>query len=255
MSATAVGPGGTSAVAPQKQPPVLEINGVDVFYGRVQALHGVSLAVGDREIVALIGSNGAGKTTTLRLISGLNRPSSGEVRLRGQPIHTLGAEKIARLGIGHAPEGRRLFPRMTVRENLQMGAYSRRDRDGVAQDFERVYTLFPRLRERQTQLSGSLSGGEQQMVAIGRALMSKPSILLLDEPSLGLSPILVDAIFEVIREINTAGTTILLIEQNALLALKTAARGYVLETGRIALSGPASDLLTSPDVQRAYLGM
>ena len=256
MSATAVGPDnpGQAAAAP-KQPPVLEIIGADVFYGRVQALHGISLEVGDREIVALIGSNGAGKTTTLRLISGLNRPASGEVRLRGQPIHTLGAEKIARLGVGHAPEGRRLFPRMTVRENLQMGAYARRDRDGIAQDFERVYTLFPRLRERQTQLAGSLSGGEQQMVAIGRALMSKPSILLLDEPSLGLSPILVDAIFEVIREINTAGTTILLIEQNALLALKTAARGYVLETGRIALSGPASDLLTSPDVQRAYLGM
>ena len=255
-SVAAVGPESSGGTAPPpRKPPVLEIVGADVFYGRVQALHGVSLEVGEREIVALIGSNGAGKTTTLRLISGLNRPASGEVRLRGQAIHTLGAEKIARLGIGHAPEGRRLFPRMTVRENLQMGAFARRDRDGVAQDFGRVYTLFPRLRERQTQLSGSLSGGEQQMVAIGRALMSRPSILLLDEPSLGLSPILVDAIFEVINEINTAGTTILLIEQNALLALKTAARGYVLENGRIALSGPASDLLTSPDVQRAYLGM
>jgi branched-chain amino acid transport system ATP-binding protein len=256
VSAATVQPGSASgAGAAQIKPPVLEINGVDVFYGRVQALHGVTLSVGEGEIVALIGSNGAGKTTTLRLISGLNRPATGEVRLRGQPIHTLGAEKIARLGIGHAPEGRRLFPRMTVRENLQMGAYARRDRDGVAEDFERVYTLFPRLRERQTQLAGSLSGGEQQMVAIGRALMSRPSVLLLDEPSLGLSPILVDAIFEVIREINSAGTTILLIEQNALLALKAAARGYVLETGRIALSGPAADLLTSPDVQRAYLGM
>src|SRR3989442_1872131 len=164
MSAIAVEPGGTSgSTAAPTQPPVLEINAVDVFYGRVQALHGVSLAVGDREIVALIGSNGAGKTTTLRLISGLNRPSSGEVRLCGQLIPTLGAQKIALLGIGNAPAGRLLFPRMTVRENLQMAAYARRDRDGVSQDFERVYTLFPRLRERQTQLSGSLSGGEQQM--------------------------------------------------------------------------------------------
>jgi branched-chain amino acid transport system ATP-binding protein len=247
------GPGGGAAAL--KPPPVLELRDVDVFYGRVQALHHVSLEVGDGEIVALIGSNGAGKTTTLRTISGLVRPARGEVLLRGKPIHQMGAERIARLGIGQAPEGRRLFSRMTVRENLEMGAYSRRDRAGIRSDFERVYTLFPRMRERQSQLAGSLSGGEQQMVAIGRALMSDPTVLLLDEPSLGLAPILVDAIFEVVREINSRGRTILLIEQNALLALKTASRGYVLETGNVVLSGPAEELLTSADVQRAYLGM
>jgi branched-chain amino acid transport system ATP-binding protein len=246
---------GNGSHANGASPPLLELRNVDVFYGRVQALRGVSLTVGQAEIVALIGSNGAGKTTTLRLISGLNRAARGEVLLRGQPIHQLGAERIARLGIGHAPEGRRLFPRMTVRENLDMGAYARRDRAGIKHDFERVYTLFPRLLERRSQLAGSLSGGEQQMVAIGRALMGNPSLLLLDEPSLGLSPLLVDAIFEVIREINAKGTTILLIEQNALLALRTATRGYVLETGTMALSGTSQELLSSPDVQRAYLGV
>jgi branched-chain amino acid transport system ATP-binding protein len=234
---------------------VLELRNVDVYYGRVQALHGVSLHIDDGEIVALIGSNGAGKTTTLRTISGLVRPARGEVLLDGEPVHRIGAEMIARRGVGHAPEGRRLFSRMTVRENLDMGAFSRRDGRAIREDFERVYTLFPRLRERSSQLAGSLSGGEQQMVAIGRALMARPRVLLLDEPSLGLSPILVDAIFTTIREINAAGTTILLIEQNALLALRTARRGYVLETGSIALEGPAADLLDSPDVQRAYLGM
>ena len=240
---------------PHTATPVLELRHVDVNYGRVPALKSVSLTVNDGEIVALIGSNGAGKTTTLRTISGLVRPAKGEVLLRGAPIHTLGSERIARLGVGHAPEGRRLFSRMTVRENLEMGAYSRRDRAGIRADFDRVYQLFPRVRERNSQMAGSLSGGEQQMVAIGRALMARPTVLLLDEPSLGLAPILVDTIFEVIREINSRGGTILLIEQNALLALKTAARGYVLETGNIALSGPAQDLLTSPEVQRAYLGM
>lgn len=255
MSQSALQSGEPAGAATVKPPPVLELRGVDVFYGRVQALHHVSLEVGEGEIVALIGSNGAGKTTTLRTISGLVRPARGEVLLRGKPIHQVGAERIARLGIGHAPEGRRLFSRMTVRENLEMGAYSRRDRAGIRTDFERVFTLFPRLRERQSQLAGSLSGGEQQMVAIGRALMSDPTVLLLDEPSLGLAPILVDAIFEVVREINSRGRTILLIEQNALLALNTASRGYVLETGNVVLSGPAKDLLTSADVQRAYLGM
>jgi branched-chain amino acid transport system ATP-binding protein len=235
--------------------PVLELRNVDVLYGRVQALRGVSLTVGDGEIVALIGSNGAGKTTTLRTISGLVRPAKGEILLRGEPIHTLGAEKIARLGVGHAPEGRRLFGRMTVRENLDMGAYSRNDRAGIRADFERVYQLFPRIKERSGQLAGSLSGGEQQMVAIGRALMAHPSVLLLDEPSLGLAPIIVDALFAVIREINQGGTTVLLIEQNALLALNTARRGYVLEVGEVATQGPAEELLHSPDVQRAYLGM
>jgi branched-chain amino acid transport system ATP-binding protein len=242
-------------VGPASAEPLLELRDLDVFYGRVQVLHGVSLTVGQGEIVALIGSNGAGKTTTLRTISGLVRPAKGEVRLRGAPVHTLGAEQIARLGVAHAPEGRRLFSRMTVRENLEMGAYSRRDRPGIREDMDRVFNLFPRLSERSTQLSGSLSGGEQQMVAIGRALMGRPSILLLDEPSLGLAPVLVDAIFEVIREVSANGTTILLIEQNALLALKTASRGYVLETGNVVLSGPSSELIASPDIQRAYLGM
>jgi branched-chain amino acid transport system ATP-binding protein len=235
--------------------PVLELRNVDVLYGRVQALRGVSLTVGDGEIVALIGSNGAGKTTTLRTISGLVRPAKGEILLRGEPIQALGAEKIARLGVGHAPEGRRLFGRMTVRENLDMGAYSRKDRAGIRADLERVYQLFPRIKERSGQLAGSLSGGEQQMVAIGRALMAHPSVLLLDEPSLGLAPIVVDSLFAVIREINQGGTTVLLIEQNALLALNTARRGYVLEVGEVATQGPAEELLHSPDVQRAYLGM
>jgi branched-chain amino acid transport system ATP-binding protein len=240
---------------PSAAVPLLELRSVDVFYGRVQALRDVSINVAAGEIVALIGSNGAGKTTTLRTISGLVRPTSGAVLLRGQPVHRLGAERLARLGVGHAPEGRRLFSRMTVRENLEMGAFPRRDRAGIREDFDRVYALFPRLKERQSQLAGSLSGGEQQMVAIGRALMIRPSVLLLDEPSLGLAPVLVDSIFEVIREINTRGTTILLIEQNARLALNTASRGYVLETGSVALEGSAQTLIDSPDVQRAYLGM
>ena len=240
---------------PARGAPLLELRHVDVLYGRVQALRDVSLEVAAGEIVALIGSNGAGKTTTLRTISGLVRPARGEVYLDGEPVHTLGAELIARRGVGHSPEGRRLFSRMTVRENLEMGAFSRRDTGRLREDYDRVYTLFPRLRERNSQLAGSLSGGEQQMVAIGRALMANPRVLLLDEPSLGLAPILVDSIFDTIRQINSTGTTILLIEQNALLALRTAARGYVLETGSIALQGPATELLDSADVQRAYLGM
>ncbi|MGH7723685.1 MAG: ABC transporter ATP-binding protein [Candidatus Dormibacteria bacterium] len=241
--------------APAAGTPILELRDVDVYYSRVQALRGVSLTVNDGEIVALIGSNGAGKSTTLRCISGLIRPARGEVLLRGERISGLGSERIARLGVGHAPEGRRLFSRLTVRENLEMGAYARRDRAGIRRDFQRVYELFPRIRERSNQLAGSLSGGEQQMVAIGRALMASPTVLLLDEPSLGLAPIVVDAVFAVIREINQGGTTVLLIEQNALLALNTARRGYVLETGEVATKGPAQDLLNSPEVQRAYLGM
>jgi branched-chain amino acid transport system ATP-binding protein len=241
---------GQEAVTPR-----LELRDVDVLYGRVQALRGVSLHVDAGEIVALIGSNGAGKTTTLRAISGLVRPTRGGIRLDGRPIHTLGAELIARRGVAHAPEGRRLFTRMTVRENLEMGAFARHDRARLGADYERVYELFPRLRERGGQLAGSLSGGEQQMVAIGRALMARPRVLLLDEPSLGLAPILVDAIFDVVREINQTGTTILLIEQNARLALQVARRAYVLETGSIALAGSAAELLESEDVQRAYLGM
>ncbi len=235
--------------------PVLELRDVDVFYGRTQALRGVSLTVNQGEIVALIGSNGAGKSTTLRTISGLIRPSKGDVLLRGERISGYGSEKIARLGVAHAPEGRRLFSRLTVRENLEMGAYARRDRGGIRSDFERVYQLFPRVKERNRQLAGSLSGGEQQMVAIGRALMARPTVLLLDEPSLGLAPIVVDSVFAVIKEINDDGTTVLLIEQNALLALNTARRGYVLENGEVAMQGPASTLLNSADIQRAYLGM
>jgi branched-chain amino acid transport system ATP-binding protein len=248
----AIHEGNGAAPAPDR---ILDLQSIDVFYGRVQALRGVSLHVDRGEIVALIGSNGAGKTTTLRTISGLVKPASGEVHLEGRRIDLLGAEEVARMGVGHSPEGRRLFSRMTVRENLEMGAFNRRDPDGVRKDFERVFTLFPRLLERISQLAGSLSGGEQQMCAIGRALMARPHVLLLDEPSLGLAPKLVETIFEVIREVNNEGTTVLLIEQNALLALKTAARGYVLETGSIATSGPASELLASPDVRKAYLGM
>ena len=251
----------TATPAPATEPgaaggaPVLELRGVDVLYGRVQALRDVSLTVNEGEIVALIGSNGAGKTTTLRTISGLVRPAKGEVLLRGRSIAGLGAEAIARLGVGHAPEGRRLFSRMTVRENLDMGAYGRRDKAGLRDDFDRVYQLFPRVKERSSQLAGSLSGGEQQMVAIGRALMARPTVLLLDEPSLGLAPIIVDNLFGVIREINQGGTTVLLIEQNALLALNTARRGYVLETGHVATHGDSAELLNSAEVQRAYLGM
>jgi branched-chain amino acid transport system ATP-binding protein len=233
---------------------ILEVEGIDVFYGRIQALRGVSLHVDEGEIVTLIGANGAGKTTTLRAISGLTPASAGAIRLRGENITRLQAEDIVPKGIGHAPEGRRIFARMTVRENLDLGGYIRRD--GAARaDIERVYTLFPRLRERQNQLGGTLSGGEQQMLCIGRAMMSRPKVLLLDEPSLGLAPLMVDTIFQVIREINSEGTTILLIEQNALKALGVAARGYVLETGRIVKEGTSKTLLESPDVQKAYLGI
>jgi len=234
---------------------VLELSGVDAFYGRVQALHGVSIKVEQSEIVALIGSNGAGKTTTLRTISGLMHPANGTIRFSDQDITKMQAHKIVGLGICQSPEGRRLFPRMQVIDNLRMGAFTRNDRAGIAQDMERVFTLFPRLRERMTQLAGTLSGGEQQMLAIGRALMSRPKLLMLDEPSLGLAPILVDTIFKTIVEINQAGTPILLVEQNAVRALEVAHRGYVLETGNIVQTGTGKELLSSPDVQRAYLGM
>jgi branched-chain amino acid transport system ATP-binding protein len=233
---------------------LLEVEGIDVFYGRIQALRGVSLHVDEGEIVTLIGANGAGKTTTLRAISGLTPAGAGSIRIRGQDITRMQAEDIVTRGIGHAPEGRRIFARMSVRENLDLGAYIRRDGE-TRSDMERVYTLFPRLRERQGQLAGTLSGGEQQMLCIGRALMSRPKVLLLDEPSLGLAPLMVDTIFQVIREINAEGTTILLIEQNALKALGVAARGYVLETGRIVKEGPSKQLMESPDVQKAYLGI
>jgi branched-chain amino acid transport system ATP-binding protein len=234
---------------------LLEISGVDAFYGRVQALHGVSLIVDKSEIVALIGSNGAGKTTTLRTISGLMHPGSGTITFDGKDITKTPAHKIVNLGICQSPEGRRLFPRMQVVDNLQMGAYTRTDKAGIQEDMERVFTLFPRLKEREHQLAGTLSGGEQQMLAVGRALMSRPKLLMLDEPSLGLAPILADVIFKTIQEINAAGTPILLVEQNAVRALEVAHRGYVLETGNVVQKGTGKELLNSPDVQRAYLGM
>jgi branched-chain amino acid transport system ATP-binding protein len=234
---------------------LLEIQGVDAFYGRVQALHGVSLMVEKSEIVALIGSNGAGKTTTLRTISGLMHPATGSITFDGNDITRVPAHKIVNLGICQSPEGRRLFPRMQVLDNLQMGAYTRTDKPAIQQDMERVFALFPRLKERMTQLAGTLSGGEQQMLAVGRALMSRPKLLMLDEPSLGLAPILADTIFKTIQEINAAGTPILLVEQNAVRALEIAHRGYVLETGNVVQKGTGKELLNSPDVQRAYLGM
>jgi branched-chain amino acid transport system ATP-binding protein len=234
---------------------LLEVDAVETYYGRVQALRGVSLTVDEGEIVTLIGSNGAGKTTTLRTISGLARPARGQVRLRGVNIAGLSPDRVVRRGIGHAPEGRRVFARMSVRDNLFLGAYIRNDATTIRSDEEAVFRLFPRLQERRNQIAGTLSGGEQQMLAIGRAMMSRPKLLLLDEPSLGLAPILVDTIFQVIREINKQGTTILLIEQNAAKALQVANRGYVLETGRVVKEGTSKALLESPDVQRAYLGI
>jgi branched-chain amino acid transport system ATP-binding protein len=228
---------------------------VDAFYGRVHALHGVSITCDQGEIVALIGSNGAGKTTTLRTISGLMHPANGTVTFAGQDITRTPAHKIVSLGICQSPEGRRLFPRMRVDDNLRMGAYTRTDKAGISEDMERVFTLFPRLKERAGQLAGTLSGGEQQMLAMGRAMMSRPKLLMLDEPSLGLAPILVDTIFKTIQEINAAGTPILLVEQNAVRALEVAHRGYVLETGNVVQQGSGKELLNSPDVQRAYLGM
>ncbi|HEY8824888.1 MAG TPA: ABC transporter ATP-binding protein [Candidatus Limnocylindria bacterium] len=229
--------------------------GINVFYGRVQALRGVSLSINAGEIVALIGSNGAGKTTTLRTISGLNHATTGRVIFDGRDISAIPAHDVVRAGIGHAPEGRRLFPRMIVFDNLMMGTYARKDRAGIPADIARVYELFPRLKERTKQLAGTLSGGEQQMLAIGRALMARPKLLMLDEPSLGLAPILCETIFRVLTEINAQGTPILLVEQNATKALEVAHRAYVLETGSIVQTGTGKELLSSPDVQRAYLGM
>jgi branched-chain amino acid transport system ATP-binding protein len=234
---------------------LLELNGVDAFYGRVQVLRKVTVGVDAGEIVALIGSNGAGKTTTLRTISGLMHPAAGTITFAGRDIGRTPPSKIVELGIGHSPEGRRLFPRLTVMANLQMGAYTRRDGAGVKSDVDRVFVLFPRLKERQRQLAGTLSGGEQQMLAMGRALMAKPKVLMLDEPSLGLSPILVETIFSIVREINAQGTPVLLVEQNATKALEVAHRGYVLETGVIVKTGTGKELLDSEDVQKAYLGM
>lgn len=232
----------------------LVIKDMRVHYGNVEALHGINLRVGQGEIVTLIGANGAGKTTTLSAISGLIKPSSGSILFEGKPLHTLPSHEIVRLGITQSPEGRRVFSTMTVRENLELGAYTRKDQRRIKYTLEWTLELFPRLRERVDQLAGTLSGGEQQMLAIGRALMGKPRLLLLDEPSLGLAPILVRSIFQSVREVNSAGVTVILVEQNARAALKLAERGYVLEVGRIAMEDSASALLENPAVQAAYLG-
>jgi branched-chain amino acid transport system ATP-binding protein len=234
---------------------MLEISNIDVFYGRVQALRAVTLKVDAGEIVALIGSNGAGKTTTLRTISGLMHPTGGKIVFDGHELQQTKAHQIVKFGICQSPEGRRLFPRMTVFDNLMMGTYARKDLSGVQDDIANVYSLFPRLKERTKQLAGTLSGGEQQMLAIGRALMARPKLLMLDEPSLGLAPILVETIFRVCTDINSRGLPILLVEQNASKALEIAHRAYVLETGSIVQTGTGKELLSSPDVQRAYLGM
>ena len=233
---------------------LLEVDDIHTFYGNIEALKGVSLEVNEGEVVTLIGSNGAGKSTTLRSISGLTPPRQGSIRFRGEEIAETPAEQIVKLGISQVPEGRRCFPRMSVRENLELGAFLRRDGDEVERDAQRVFDLFPRLKERERQKAGTLSGGEQQMLAIGRALMADPKLLLLDEPSMGLAPILVERIYETIEEINRQGTTILLVEQNANYALRISDRGYVLETGSVVVSDESSALRENSDVQKAYLG-
>jgi len=233
---------------------LLKVSNLDAFYGATQALWGVSFEVGEAEIVALIGGNGAGKTTTLRAISRLLKPRRGEVLFKDRPIHGLAPQDIVKLGIAHVPEGRRIFTDLTVLENLEMGAYTVASRAEIARRLERGFEIFPRLRERRTQAGGTLSGGEQQMLAMARALMQDPELLLLDEPSMGLSPLLVERVFEVIAAVNALGKTILLVEQNANMALRIAHRGFVLQTGRIALSGAAQDLLNDPMVRAAYLG-
>ena len=234
---------------------MLEVRALDAGYGDVQVLSGLSLAVQEKEIVTLLGSNGAGKTTTLRCIMGLIPPRKGEVLFRGSPLSKVAASERAGLGIALVPEGRELWPQLTVRENLELGAYHRRARERAAQNLERVHALFPRLLERKSQLAGSLSGGEQQMCAIGRALMSEPSLLLLDEPSLGLAPIVVEQMFDVIRSLHAGGMTILLVEQNLQAALELATRGYVIETGQVKLTGSAEQLRCDPNIRTAYLGL
>jgi branched-chain amino acid transport system ATP-binding protein len=234
--------------------PILELTDVHTYYGSIQALKGITLDVREGEVVTLLGANGAGKSTTLRSINGLNRPRQGAIRFQGRDITTVPAHEIVKRGIAQSPEGRRLFPRMSVTENLEMGAFQRSDRAGIREDMERVFDLFPRLKERRGQHAGTMSGGEQQMCAIGRALMARPTLLLLDEPSLGLAPIFVERIFEIIKTINEQGTSILLVEQNALMALEAANRGYVLETGRIVLADQAEALKTNEQVRKTYLG-
>jgi branched-chain amino acid transport system ATP-binding protein len=233
---------------------ILELSNVHTFYGSIEALKGISIEVREGEIVTLIGANGAGKSTTLRSINGLNQPREGSIVFRGKDITRTAPHHIVGMGISQSPEGRRLFPRMSVLENLEMGAFQRNDRPGIREDLERVYALFPRLAERKHQKAGTLSGGEQQMCAIGRALMARPELLMLDEPSMGLAPIFVEKIFEIVSEINQQGTTILLVEQNALMALDAAQRGYVLETGRVALADDAKSLRDNEQVRMTYLG-
>jgi branched-chain amino acid transport system ATP-binding protein len=235
--------------------PVLEVEDIHTYYGSIEALKGVTLEVHEGEIVTLIGANGAGKSTTLRSINGLNHPRRGTIEFGGRNITRAAPHDVVRLGISQSPEGRKLFPRMSVLENLEMGAFQRKDRSGLRTDLERVYSLFPRLQERKQQRAGTLSGGEQQMVAIGRALMAHPKLLLLDEPSMGLAPIFVERVFETIKQINEQGTTILLVEQNAMMALDIANRGYVLETGTVALADDAKQLRENEQVRKTYLGV
>ena len=235
--------------------PMLEVNDIHTYYGNIHALKGISLTVEKGEIVTLIGSNGAGKTTTLRSICGLQKPRQGNILLEGEDISPFKAHEIVSKGVAMVPEGRGIFARLTVAENLDLGAYTRSDRAGIQKDLERVYTIFPRLKERMRQVSGTLSGGEQQMLATGRALMTRPRLLLMDEPSMGLAPVLVEAIFDVIKVINQEGTTILLVEQNALMALSIAHRGYVIQTGQIVLQDTAANLKSNEMVQKAYLGV
>jgi len=242
------------ADAPAANGIVLELDDVHTYYGAIHALKGISLKVHEREVVTLIGANGAGKSTTLRSINGVNHPREGRIHFQGREITNAPSHAIVKMGIAQSPEGRRLFPRMSVLENLEMGAFQRTDKANFAEDMDRVFDLFPRLAERKQQKAGTMSGGEQQMCAIGRALMARPKLLLLDEPSMGLAPIFVEKIFEIVKEINDQGTPILLVEQNALMALDAASRGYVLETGRIALEGPAKDLRENEQVRKTYLG-
>jgi branched-chain amino acid transport system ATP-binding protein len=254
-AATTAAPGTTAAAEPTTAgaPPLLELEDLHVFYGNIEALKGVSMTVGKGEVVTLIGSNGAGKSTTLRAISGTHKPRMGSVKLEGREIQALPAHEIVTLGIAHSPEGRKVFSRMSVFENLLMGAFSRRG-EKLDDDITRVFDLFPRLKERRGQKAGTMSGGEQQMLAMGRALMAQPTVLLLDEPSMGLSPILTEQIFRIITEINAQGTTVLLVEQNALMALNAAHRGYVIQTGKILLADTAANLAANEQVRQAYLG-
>ncbi len=239
----------------EQRPLILELKDVHTYYGSIEALKGISIEVREGEVVTLIGSNGAGKSTTLRSINGLNHPRRGSIHFQGKEITDESPHKVVKMGISQSPEGRRLFPRMSVLENLQMGAFQRSDRAGQREDMDRVFSLFPRLAERKSQRAGTLSGGEQQMCAIGRALMARPKLLLLDEPSMGLAPIFVEKIFEIVQEINKQGTPILLVEQNALMALDTADRGYVMETGAIVLADDAKALRKNEQVQKTYLGI